>query len=158
MCVADPCREQHVALVGDSRADLGLQQLTTGETAVWLLSGATVRSSANLTVLPGGWRMRHAADTDGDGKDDLLFRYGAQGKNAVWFMNGTAVRGSADLPSLVAGWVMEGSGDFNGDRRDDVIWRVANGIDSTIWLMNGASVAATNLPQVANGWIIAGRR
>jgi hypothetical protein len=135
---------------GDGKSDILLRDAVTGQTAVWMMNGASVTSSLATSMNAGaytstsGWQTQGIGDFDGDGKYDLLWRDSATGELAVWTMNGATVvtSGMASVNpgayTSTTGWQVQGIGDFNGDGKSDILWRDAQTGQTGIWLMNGA--------------------
>jgi FG-GAP-like repeat len=129
---------------------------TGGDTAVWLMNGATVLSSGVIGAVPTAWSIVGQRDFDGDGMNDLLWR-DSSGNTAIWFMNGTSFASSADVGNIPTTWTVVGTGDFNGDGFGDILWQ-DNGGDLAVWLMNGATVSSSgaigNVPPAT--WSVGG--
>ncbi len=66
---------------GDGRGDL--RRDGSGNTAVWLMSGATPTSSAVLGNVRLAWTVVGTGDFNGDGKADILWRDNL-GNTAIW--------------------------------------------------------------------------
>jgi len=135
-----------------------------GSVAVWNVDGATVTSSA-LVTLPGGevanpgdfWTIAGTGDFNGDDHSDILWR-GADGSVAIWNVDGATLTGSA-LVTLPGGevvkpdinfWTIAGTGDFNGDDHSDILWRGADG-SVAIWNVDGATVTSSALVTLPGG-------
>jgi hypothetical protein len=91
-----------------------------GNTAIWLMNGATILSSSEIGTVPTIWSIVGQRDFNGDGKDDLLWRDNL-GNTAIWFMNGVEVASSASVGNLPTTWSVVGTGDFDGDNMGDKI-------------------------------------
>ncbi len=128
---------------------------TSGNLAVWLMTGATVMSSGGVGTLPPSWSIVGQRDFNGDGYADLLLRDNA-GDTSIWFMNGTQVASAAGIGTVPSTWSVAGTGDFNGDGYGDILWRDTSG-NTSIWLMKGATVlAAGGIGTIATTWSIVG--
>ncbi len=137
---------------GDTRSDV-LWRNTSGEVVEWLMNGATVSASGDITsggvaVRPdASWSVAGIGDFDGDGRKDILWR-NASGEVTAWLMNGTVIAGAGDLTSggvaarPDASWSVAGVGDFNHDGRADILWRNSSGALAE-WLMNGTTIMAS---------------
>jgi len=74
----------------DGWIDVIWRHATSGDVAVWLLQGASLRASE--AFLPGrvpdpDWRIVAAVDLDGSGTADLLWRHATTGDLAVWYLS-----------------------------------------------------------------------
>ena len=124
----------------DGRSDVAWQG-AGGNTAIWLMSGAQVSSSAGFGAAAPIWSIVGQRDFDGDGYADLLWR-DTIGNTAIWFMNGTTVSSSAGIGSIPTTWAVVATGDFDGDGFGDVLWQDTSG-NLAMWLMNGAMVSSS---------------
>jgi hypothetical protein len=96
---------------GDGFGDL-LWRDTSGNTAVWLMKGAAVISSAGLGVVPPYWTVAGTGDFNGDGNADILWRDNGPGRDIVYPLshareivvtfNCELPAGRAEVPSLTA--------------------------------------------------------
>jgi hypothetical protein len=138
----------------DSRSDIAWRD-TSGNTAVWLMSGATATSSAQLGNVPTTWSIVGQRDFNKDGNTDLLWR-DTSGNTSVWFMIGTTVVSLLSVGNIPITWSVIGTGDFNGDGFGDIIWRDNSG-NASIWLMKGVTVSSSaGLGTVPLTWNIVG--
>ncbi|MBF0634165.1 MAG: FG-GAP repeat protein [Nitrospinae bacterium] len=143
---------------GDGKSDIVFRDVASGQTAVWMMNGASVTSNALTSTNAGvytsttGWQAQGIGDFDGDGKNDLLWRDAESGQVAVWMMNGVDVVTSA-MTSLNpgAGWLVQGIGDFDGDGKSDILWRDASTGQTAIWFMSGATVTSSSNTNVSAG-------
>jgi Cellulase (glycosyl hydrolase family 5)/FG-GAP-like repeat len=139
---------------GDRRSDIAWRD-AGGNTALWLMNGANVLSSAGIGAVAATWALVGQRDFDGGGKTDLLWRDVA-GNTAIWFMNGTQVTSSAGIGNIPPTWSVIATGDFNGDGMGDILWRDGSG-NVAVWLMNGVAVSSSgglgNVPAI---WTAAG--
>jgi streptogramin lyase len=142
-------------LNSDGYSDIAWRD-SSGDTAAWLMNGATVSSTAALGTVLTTWSIVGQRDFNGDGKADLLWQDG-NGDVVMWFMNGTAVASTASLGTVTTNWTVNGTGDFNGDGMADILWRDSNTGTVAIWFMNGATVtSATTYGAVTSNWSIIG--
>jgi hypothetical protein len=112
-----------------------------GNTAVWLMKGATVMSSGGFGAVPTSWSIVGQRDFDGDGSTDLLWR-DSSGNTAIWFMNGAQIKSTAGVGNIPTTWSVVATGDFNGDGKGDILWQDSSG-NLAVWLMNGATVVSS---------------
>jgi hypothetical protein len=138
---------------GDGKSDLVWRD-TAGNTAVWLMSGTQVLSSAGIGAPPLTMAFVGQRDFDGDGKSDLLWR-DTSGNNMIWFMDGTAVRSRRQIAPVSTAWSVVGTGDFNASGKGGILWRDTAG-NNSLWLVNGTDFAANQLPSFATTWSVAG--
>jgi hypothetical protein len=128
-----------------------------GNTAIWLMNGATVLSSGSLGAVPTIWSVVGQRDFNGDGKADILWRDNIGG-TVIWFINGLEVPSAAALGIVSTDWTIVGTGDFNGDGYSDILWRDNSPAGNlAMWLMNGAQVLQIGiLGSVPPVWTIVG--
>jgi hypothetical protein len=155
---------------GDGKSDILLRDAVSGQTATWMMNGATVTSNLVTSMNAGaytptsGWQAQGLGDFDGDGKNDLLWRDYASGELAVWTMNGATVVNSATASvnpgayTSTTGRHVQGIGDFNGDGKSDILWRNAGTGQTAVWFMNGAVVTSSSntSAQATVGWQVNG--
>jgi hypothetical protein len=77
-------------LNGDGRADILLQQVTSGNLYAWYMQNGKLYASRGLTPNnPGpGWKVLGLADINGDGRPVILFQNAETSSLAYWVMNG----------------------------------------------------------------------
>jgi serralysin len=140
---------------GDNKRDI-LWRSTSGETAIWLMNGASITSGADTTfggtaIRPdASWSVAGIGDFNHDGNSDILWR-NSNGTLNEWLMNGSTITsssaitfgGSAIAPD--ASWHVVEIGDFNGDSNSDILWRNDNGAMAE-WLMNGNVITQSVTP------------
>jgi hypothetical protein len=145
---------------GDGFSDIAWRD-TSGNVAIWLMSGATVTNYPTSFVanVAGQWTIVGQRDFNGDGYADLLW-HDTSGNVAIWEMNGTTVLNvnSSFVGNVATNWSIVGTGDFNGDGMGDILWQDMSG-NVAIWEMNGTTVLNVNSSFVANvaaPWSIVG--
>jgi FG-GAP-like repeat len=80
----------------DGNADLLWRDSATGSVAIWLMNGATIIGSGNVTsagtpLAPdASWHIVEVGDFNGDARSDILWRSDS-GQLAEWLMKGTTV-------------------------------------------------------------------
>jgi len=145
-------------LTGHSLAQLWFQNSSTGQLAIWLMSGAVATSASLIT--PGqnaSWKAVAEADLNGDGAPDIVFQNSSTGQLAVWYMNSSgtsAISASYITPTPPAGWHVVGSADLNGDGKPDLLFQDSSTGQLAVWYMNGASASGASLltPTPPSGW------
>jgi hypothetical protein len=141
---------------GDGRCDIVLSN-SSGERAIWLMSGAGISAGASLGLLSPDWSISGEGDFNGDGKSDILLTNTVTGERAIWLMNGTAIGAGASLGILPTTWAISGIGDFNGDGKSDILLTNTTTGERAIWLMNGTAISAgASLGLLANSWVFSG--
>ena len=126
---------------GDDHQDLHWQNVTSGQSAVWLMNGLTTTSSA-ITLTDPNWKVSHVADLDGDLRTDLVWRNAVTGQTAVWLMKGVGVTAGQVISSDPA-WTVTHFGDFDDDGKADLIWRNSVTGATALWMMDGLASTAT---------------
>lgn len=150
----------------DDSTDILMQNINTGQLAVWFMDGSTYISDAvlsKITNYAGGWRIVGTADFNGDNRPDILMQNVNSGQLAIWFMDGTTFVSDTVLPQVTnyaGGWRIAGTGDFNKDGSPDILMQNINTGQLAIWFMDGSTyISDTVLSQVTNyagGWRIVG--
>jgi hypothetical protein len=139
---------------GDGFSDIAWRDFR-GNTAIWLMNGATILSLGELGLVPTSFSIVGQRDFDGDGKADLLWR-DTLGDTSIWFMNGTQVASAASVGNVPPTWSVVGTGDFNGDGLGDILWQDGSG-NLMVWLMAGASPLLTGgIGNVPLTWSVVG--
>lgn len=149
----------------DGSLDIIWQHGTTGNLAVWFMTGTTLREGRALSPPSVGdtdWRIVGAGDLDGDGHADLVWQHETSGAAAAWLMMGSAqLRGDLfDVQSADADWRIRGVTDIDGDGRHDLVWQHRATGHLAAWLVDGFRRirAAALSPDVVpdTGWRIVG--
>jgi hypothetical protein len=142
---------------GDGSSDIIVQNLTTGERAVWLMSGTMYSGLRTISREHPDWEIAGYGDFNQDRRPDLLWENRTTGERVVWFMNGTVCASQAWLTSSPAGWNVAGVGDFNGDDAPDLIIQNSSTGGNAIQILSGTEVAETvNLGTESPSWKIVG--
>jgi hypothetical protein len=84
----------------DGKADIIWQNQATGGLGAWLMNGATVIMTQNLSVpfmTDLTWKIRGVGDLNGDGYADLIWQNVVTGDLGVWYLNGFTVIGQTSL-------------------------------------------------------------
>ena len=151
----------------DGWTDLIWQHQTTGQIAVWLMTGTQLRDGRLLT--PGSvsdlnWRIVGVGDMNGDSSPDLVWQHQTNGLISVWLMNGSSLLNGVLLsPGQVSdtNWKIRAVTDLNGDGKLDLVWQNQSTGVLSAWLMNGLSRMGEGLLLSPNavpdtGWQIVG--
>jgi hypothetical protein len=148
---------------GDGKTDIFWYNYKTGDTAVWLIDGGSVRTYTGYANVPpsSGWSIKGFGDFDGDGKTDVFWYNDKTGDTSAWLIDGGSVRaytGYSNVPPS-SGWSIKGFGDANGDGKTDVFWYNNKTGDTSAWLINGSSATYPpiyNTVPPSTGWSIQG--
>lgn len=147
----------------DRNSDVFWTNSTTGQIAIWTISGTSITGGAVFLNSPTGssdtaqWQARPYTDFNGDGSNDIFWSNSTTGQKAIWFMNGAQILASGFLQSSPTGlnpadWSASVAGDFNGDGKSDILWTNIRNSQQAIWLMNGASpIGGAFLPSSPTG-------
>jgi len=140
---------------GDNKRDI-LWRNASGETAIWLMNGASITSGADTTfggtpIRPdASWSVAGIGDFNHDGNSDILWR-NTSGVLNECLMNGSTITSSGAITSgglpvtPDASWHIVEVGDFNGDSNADILWRNDSGAMAE-WLMNGTTIMQSVTP------------
>jgi hypothetical protein len=90
---------------GDGKSDIVWRD-NTGNTAIWLMNGATVSSAVVGGGVPTTWSIALVGDYNGDGMSDLLWRDNV-GNTAIWFMNGITVASTGSFGNIPTIWTVQ---------------------------------------------------
>jgi hypothetical protein len=77
-----------------------------GNTAIWLMNGASLLSAAGLGTVPTTWSVVQTGDYDGNGTSDLMWR-DTGGNTAIWFMSDTMVASSSFVGNIPTTWTVQ---------------------------------------------------
>lgn len=123
---------------GDGKSDLMFRHPTSGSFATWVMNGATISQTVNVTANAGSaYRIVGSGDFNGDGRVDLLWT--SAGRDLwMWISNGTQFS-TISLGTYPAGWVPVAVGDVNADGMADIVWRHEPSGSVAFWQMNGAN-------------------
>jgi hypothetical protein len=131
---------------GDRKADLLWRHASTGQTAIWLMDGASYSSGSPGTVSDPNWQIKGMGDFDGDGKTDIFWQDTSTGWTSIWFMDGTAISSQETIEQVGLTWQIKGIGDFDGDGKADVLWQDTSTGWTYIWFMDGATITSGGAP------------
>jgi hypothetical protein len=147
---------------GDSKSDILWQNISSGQTQIWMMNGTDIQSGNNLPPanLGTSWQVAGTGDFNGDGESDILWRNNSSGRTQIWLMNGTDIQSGNNFTpaNLGTSWQVEGTGDFNGDGKSDILWQNTSSGQTQIWMMNGTDIlSGNNLPPANLGpsWQVA---
>jgi FG-GAP-like repeat len=108
---------------GDGKADILWRHVTTGDNAIWLMSGLvqTNDQTALPRVTKQAMQVMGMGDFNGDGKADLLWRNTHTGGNHIWLLDGrTRTNTSTSIAALTdLHWQMVGRNTCDYDGTDD---------------------------------------
>lgn len=156
----------------DGSPDLVWRHRTSGQNAVWMMSG--VDASLRTLLEPAGaaqvsdlsWEIRAVGDMNGDGNPDLIWQNRATGQLAVWFLMGATRIGTNYLYTADGinniesdlNWKIVAAGDMDRDGYVDLLWRHRVSGAIRLWHMQ-AIVQWDSVPFGAvsdSAWEIAG--
>jgi hypothetical protein len=125
---------------GDGKADIFWRNKSTDQVSMWLMNGATVKSTLPVGggLIEDKWRFLGAGDFDGDRKGDLLMVDTTTDRLRIWFMDGATIRTNTN-PSqeFATGYTFMGLGDFDYDGKTDMLWKTTANI--VWWKMDSAT-------------------
>jgi FG-GAP-like repeat len=90
---------------GDGKSDI-FWRYSLGQTAIWLMNGASVLSPAWPGNIPTTWSIVQTGDYDGNGTSDVLWR-DTSGNTSIWFMNGTAITSMGAVGNISTNWTVQ---------------------------------------------------
>jgi acetyl esterase/lipase len=88
----------------DGHPDYALFNSSSGQTAIWYLSGPTLIGGAFGPSIPIGWALVATADFNGDGYPDYVLYNAGTRQTAIWYLNNNTYVSSAFGPTLPPGW------------------------------------------------------
>ena len=142
-------------LDGDGKHDLVWGNECTGEKAIWLMDGTTMKAGA-IVVSDPDWYPKLFGDLNGDGRNDIIWENGVTQATHVWLMNGLTMTAGGPVPLDGAGVIVVD--DFDGDGRDDLVTshgQPAPGFTTySLWLMDGLNVKSMADLFYSNYWSI----
>jgi len=144
-------------LDGDGNDDLAWGNDCTGEKAIWLMNGTSMKAGA-IVVADYDWYPKHFGDLNGDGRNDIIWENGVTHANHVWLMNGLTMNAGGPIPLHGTSASVIAVDDFDGDGRDDLV--ISEGQPTpgfttySLWLMDGLNVKSMNDLMYTNYWHI----
>jgi len=122
----------------DSYPDILLQNVSTGELALWYLTNGYPNVLASVTPIQDPyWKAIAVTALQGDQHPDVLFYNPSTGRMAFWFMdNNQATDGVFVSPTQDLDWKPVGMADFNGDGHPDILFTQPNTGQLALWYMN----------------------
>lgn len=142
---------------GDRYVDLLVQNRSTGERAVWLMTGTQLRSQEPLPSLASEWDFAGLADFNGDRSPDIILQNLATGQRSIRIMNELTPVSTVELGTQAVSWRIAGAADFNGDSQIDLVWQNVETGQRTIWFMDGPTFnSSMDLGNQPLSWNIVG--
>ena len=127
---------------GDGNPDLVWRNLTTQETAIWLMDGVTPTDYVDLGSIEADWNVSGVADFDLNGHADILWSNQTTGESGIWLIEQTMVVDVVMLPTVSTDLYIAGVADFNQDGNADIMWRNAVTGNNFTSYLNGTSPAS----------------
>ena len=143
--------DQTVDNLGNRPGNILWRDSTTGNVAIWYMSGGNISSTGSLGVVAPSWTI---VGSDNHGN---IFWRDTSGTVAVWQVTpGPTVAASGVLGANVpSNWTIAGFGDFYGDGNAGILWRDGNTGTVAIWKVQGTQVqSTTSLGVVPSAWSI----
>ena len=155
-----PCAKAGVAdFDGDGRPDYLLFNSSTGQTAIWYLSGTTYVRGAYGPSLPDGsdWDLVAVGDFNADGKPDYVLYAPATRQTAIWYLNNNVFVGGVFGPTLPVNWRVASVADFNGDNKPDYLLFNSSTRQTAIWYLSGPRLLGGAFgPSIVSGYTLIG--
>lgn len=111
---------------GDGVPDVVWLEPSSGQIAIWLMSGPGVIGAATFPASVGPaspWVLSAVGDVNGDGRADLVWRNASTGQTLAWLMNPSGMIGSTRSFGIVPlAFELVGIADINGDGIQDFVW------------------------------------
>ncbi|MBF0537362.1 MAG: DUF1566 domain-containing protein [Nitrospirae bacterium] len=140
-----------------AKQDILWQDITTGNVAIWHMSGSAITTTTLVTSLPSTWQFKGIADFDGNGTDDILWQSPSTGQIVMWIMNGTAIKTNSVVSTLTSDWVYKGAASFDGSAKATILWQNSTSGMLAMWPMNGATIGTPASPGTLNSsWVFKG--
>ena len=137
--------------LGNRPGNILWRDSTTGNVAIWYMSGGNISSTGSLGIVAPSWTII-GSDNHGN-----IFWRDTSGTVAVWQVTpGPTVAASGVLGANVpSNWTIAGLGDFYGDGNAGILWRDGNTGTVAIWKVQGTQLqSATSLGVVPSAWSI----
>ena len=153
----------------DSRADLILQNTSTGQATIWFMGGPAGNQLQNWSYLAVNpmpeWRVAAVADLNSDGNMDVVWQNMTTKQSTVWYLGaqGQFLDWAWLLLNPPAGWSIAGLADLNRDGKADIVMQNDSTGQATVWYMTGAQGTQflnwawlQSSPTATVGWRIVG--
>jgi hypothetical protein len=153
----------------DSRADLVLQNASTGQTTIWFMGGPLGNQFQGWSYLQVNpmpeWRVAAVADLNSDGNMDVVWQNTTTKQSTVWYLGaqGQFLDWAWLLLNPPAGWSIAGLADLNRDGKADIVMQNDSTGQATVWYMTGAQgtqfldwAYLQSSPTATVGWRIVG--
>ncbi|MBF0343632.1 MAG: cellulase family glycosylhydrolase [Nitrospirae bacterium] len=142
---------------GDGKSDIVLQNLKTGETYMWFMSGTTITGGGAPPTTALTWQIKGVGDFDGDGKSDIVLQDITTGQVVIWLMSGSTVKALGSPATVALMWQIKGAGDLDGDGKSDIVFQNVTTGTIYVWLMNGTTIKDMESPATVDPiWQIKG--
>jgi hypothetical protein len=157
--LADPSA---ASITGNGRQSLALQNVNTGQVAVWDLLDTTLVDGGmfqDTVAADLDWRIVGNGDLNRDGKRDFIWRNRRTGSIGLWYASGFTLLGADLLSQTVAdtNWTVVSTKDANGDGWPDLLWQNQDTGAVAIWFMQGTQLLdGMAIGTVDRDWLIAG--
>jgi kumamolisin len=144
-------------LNGDGKADLVLENTSSGQRLIWALNNGVYSSTISLPTAPPAWHIAAVGDFLGRGQSDLILENESTNEHVIWVLNNGTLQYGIELRGISAGWHVVGAGDFNGDGNADLVLENSSSGQRVIWLLvDGIYSSTISLPTSPVSWHVAG--
>ena len=140
---------------GDGKADLVLENSSSGQHLIWLLVNGVHSSTIQLPTSPPSWHVAGVGDFLGNGQNDLVLQNMSTGECVIWILNKGVLQSGIEVATFSAGWQVAGAADFDGDGKVDLVLQNTLNGQRLIWvLQNGIYSSTISLRTVSTSWTI----
>ncbi|MDQ6801012.1 MAG: VCBS repeat-containing protein, partial [Acidobacteriota bacterium] len=138
---------------GDGKADMLLQNTSTGDVAIWFMNGFGIAGGGTIATPGTTWKVVVTGDLNADGKSDIVLQENGSNAIAVWLMNGMSIT-SALLGTPTGSFKAVATADFTGSGAAQIVLQDSVNGDVAIWTLNAAGTAIATGAALGGGGVV----